>query len=116
MRSLIFTLWLKAGKDVDATIKLVEQLVVEQYDIVKVGGARIVRSSVAGKSFDFELPANWSSADLAEALREAYKLLLTGGASGGQITQSELSDYVLDVSNQVSDTAVAVFAINGGRY
>ena len=117
MRSLIFTLWLKADKDVDETLKLIEGLAVAQFDVIESGGARIVRSSVAGKSFDFELPANWSAADLSESLRESYKCIKTGGASGGKMTATELEDYVLDSSNRVSDTFIASFAnINGGRY
>lgn len=113
MRSLLFTLWLKANKEVEATKQLIEELAVAQFDVIESGGGRIVRSSVAGKSFDFELPANWSMTDLSESLREAYKKICTGGASGGEMTEDELQDWVLDSADEVTDTLQAVVSLGG---
>jgi len=116
MRDLLFTIWLKADKDVSNTIKLVESLVVAQFDTVSKGGARIVQASVAGKNFQYELPQGWSASDFISSLRLVYKQLKTGGASGGAMTETELNAFVLDTSNEVTNVARVRFgAITGGR-
>jgi len=117
MRDLLFVIWLKAGKDISKTIELVESLVVAQFETVSEGGARMVQATVAGKTFQYELPDNWSVTDFMSTLRLCYKQLMTGGASGGQMTEDELQSFVLDSNNQVTNVAKARFAHNpGSRY
>lgn len=116
MRDLLFTIWLKAEKDISKTIELVESLVVSQFETVTKGGARMVQASVAGKTFQYELPSGWSATDFIGSLRLVYKQLMTGGASNGQMTETELKNFVLDTSNEVTNVARVRFgAISGGR-
>ena len=117
MRDLLFVIWLKAGKDISKTIELVESLVVAQFETVSEGGARMVQATVAGKTFQYELPDNWSDTDFMSTLRLCYKQLMTGGASGGEMTEAEVNAYILDSDNQVTNTVKARFAHTaGGRY
>lgn len=106
MRGLLFTVWIYAGKTASSTIDTLESLASGQYETVTHGGARMVRASLSGKSFDYEMPANWGPHDFIETIRECYKIVRKQGASG-QMTDQELEDYVLDTANQVSDTQFA---------
>ena len=117
MRALLFVIWIKSGKDAAAALALIETLALGEYDTQSRGGARIVSANVAGKQFSYELPPNWSNSDFIETLRGLYKILTTGGASGGQMTDAELNAYVVDADDQVTNVAKARFAQSaGGRF
>jgi len=104
MRALLFTIWIQSDKSVTATIALLEQLTLAQLETVQQGGARMINASLSGKSFSYEMPAQWGVFDFQEMIRLAYKYLRTGGASGSQMTDAEFEAYVLDTSNEVTDT------------
>ena len=114
MRALLFTIWLNADKSVSATLTLLEQLAVAQFETVQQGGARMIRASLSGKSFDYELPANWGAFEFQELIRFAYKTVGTGGTSGAQMTDAQLQAYVLDTSDEVTDTLIA--RVNYNQY
>jgi len=114
MRSLLFAIWIKAGKTAAATLTLVEALASGEYDTITQGGARIVSANVAGKQFTYELPQNWANSDFPEVLRQLYKLLTTGGVSGGSMTDAELTTFVTDSAGQVTSVTKARFAHNAG--
>lgn len=116
MRALLFTLWLNSSKSASATLTLLEQLAVAQFETVQQGGARMIRASLSGKSFDYELPPNWGAFDFQEQIRLAYKTVLTGGTSGAQMTDAQLQAYVLDSSEEVTDTMIARINHNSNRY
>lgn len=117
MRSLLFVIWIKASKDAATALSIIETLAVGEFDTQSRGGARIVSANVAGKQFQYELPADWSASDFIEQLRLLYRVVTTGGASGGQMTDSEMNDYVIDAGNQVTNISKARFADqSGGRY
>lgn len=113
MRALLFTVWVYAGKSATGTISTLEALAIAQYETVTHGGARMVRASLSGKSFDYEMPANWGPTDFIESVRLAYKQVLTGGAAG-QMTEAELMAYVLDSDNEQTDTMTV--RVNNLRY
>ena len=115
MRSLLFTLWIQADKSVSATLSLLEQLAVAQYETVEQGGARMINASLSGKSFSYELPPNWGAFDFCEQIRYAYKTIKTGGASGGEMTEAELETYVLDTNDEMTDTIIARVNYNNNR-
>ena len=115
MRSLLFTLWLRSDKSLSATLTLLEQLAVAQYDTVEQGGARMVNASLSGKQFSYELPDHWSAFDFCEQIRYAYKTIKTGGASGGEMTEAELETYVLDTNDEMTDTIIARVNYNNNR-
>ena len=115
MRSLLFTLWIQADKSVSTIVTLLEQLTVAQVETVQQGGARMVNASLSGKSFSYELPANWGAFDFCENIRMAYKTIETGGATGGQMTEAELKTYVLDTNDEVTDTMTARINYNSLR-
>jgi hypothetical protein len=102
MRDLLFVIWLKAGKDISKTIELVESLVVAQFETVSEGGARMVQATVAGKTFQYELPDNWSVTDFMSTLRLCYKQLMTGGATK-EIVSSYSSFSVSGISKGDGD-------------
>jgi len=115
MRALLFTVWIHSGKTATSTINALETLAQGQFETVTHGGARMVRASLSGKSFDYEMPANWGSNDFIESVRVAYKRVLIQGAAG-QMTDTELQDFVLDSNNQVTDFySVRVSNANYGR-
>lgn len=115
MRPLIFTLWLRSDKSVTATLSLLEQLAIAQFETVQQGGARMINASLSGKSFSYELPPNWGAFDFSEHIRLAYKVIKTGGATSGQMTEAELEAYVLDTANEVTDTITARINYNNPR-
>jgi hypothetical protein len=118
MRDLLFTLWIQAEKSADDTLKLIEDITTQQYEVLTQGGARIIRASVAGKSFDYQLPSDWSASDFTESLREAYKQIKKGGTDGAQMTDSELEDWVLDSNGEVTDSVQMRVALtnSGNRF
>ena len=117
MRSLLFVIWIKSSKDAATALAIIETLALGEFDTQSRGGARIVSANVAGKQFQYELPPGWSSSDFIEQLRLLYKVVTTGGASGGQMTDSEMNEYVVDAANQVTNVSKARFADQaGGRY
>jgi len=117
MRSLLFVIWIKASKDAATALAIIETLAVGEFDTQSRGGARIVSANAAGKQFQYELPPGWSASDFIEQLRLLYKVVTTGGASGGQMTDSEMNEYVVDAANQVTNVSKARFADQAGsRY
>lgn len=116
MRALLFTLWIKADKSVTATLTLLEQLAVAQFEAVQQGGARMIRASLSGKSFDYELPPNWGVFEFQEQIRLAYKQIRTGGTEGAQMTDAQIEAYVCDTSDEVTDTMLARINYNSNRY
>ncbi len=115
MRALLFTIWIQSSKSVSATLTLLEQLAVAQFETVQQGGARMIRASLSGKSFDYELPANWGAFDFTEQVRLAYKIVATGGTSSAEMTDAQLKAYVLDTSDEVTDTMIARVNYNQSR-
>jgi len=114
MRSFIFTVWVHVGKTAQATIAGLEELAGKQFATAEQGGRYVVSASVQGKSFTYELPAGSSSAEFAEACREAWRMINIGGTSGGEMTDAELRTYLLDVDGQVTNTTVASFNQSNG--
>lgn len=112
MRSLLFTLWIQSDKSVSATLALLEQLTIAQLETVQQGGARMINASLAGKSFSYEMPANWGAFDFSEMIRLAYKHIKTGGTGGAQMTEAQLEAYVLDTNDEVTDTIIARVSYN----
>ena len=115
MRALLFTIWIQSDKSVTATIALLEQLTLAQLETVQQGGARMINASLSGKSFSYEMPAQWGVFDFQEMIRLAYKRISLGGASGGQMTDAELQTYVLDANDEVTDTMVVRVSSNSNR-
>ena len=115
MRSLLFTLWLQSDKSLSATLALLEELAIAQYETVQQGGARMINASIAGKSFTYDLPPNWGAFEFIEQIRLAYKKIETGGATGGRMTEAELQAYVLDTDNNLTDTMLARINFNNHR-
>lgn len=116
MRALLFTLWIQSDKTVTATLSLLEQLTLAQVETVNQGGARMINASLSGKQFSYELPPNWGAFDFTEMIRLAYKTIKVGGASGGEMTDVELEAYVIDSSNEVTDTMTVRISSNSSRY
>ena len=104
MRALLFTIWVSADKSVTSTTALLDVLIKKQYETVEMGGSKMINASLSGKSFSYEIPPNLGMLQFEEMLRLAYKRVLLGGASGGQMTDAELQTYVLDANNEVTDT------------
>lgn len=115
MRALLFNIWIVSDKSVTATINLLEQLIRKQYETVEMGGSRMINASLSGKSFSYEIPPNLGMLQFEEMLRVAYKRVLLGGASGGQMTDAELQTYVLDANDEVTDTLTARIAYYNNR-
>ena len=112
MRALIFIIWLQSSKSVSATLTALESLAVAQLETVQRGGARMIRASLSGKSFDYQLPDHWGAFEFQEQIRLAYKTIKLGGASGGEMTDAELEAYVIDTDGEVSDTFIARVGYN----
>jgi len=96
-------------------LSLLEQLTAAQFETVQQGGARMINASLSGKSFSYELPPNWGAFDFCEQIRFAYKTIKTGGASDGEMTEAELEAYVLDTSDEITDTMTARINYNNLR-
>ena len=112
MRSLIFTLWIQADKSASVTLSVLEKLVAKQFDTVERGGSIMVNASLSGKSFTYAIPPNWRNFEFEDYLYEAWKTLSGGGASGGPMTDAELSAYLLDADSELTDTLIAKVSIN----
>lgn len=116
MRALLFTIWIQSSKSVTGTLALLEALTLAQVETVNQGGARMVNASLSGKTFSYELPPNWGAFDFTEMIRLAYKKIKLGGASSGEMTDLELEAYVIDSSNEVTDTMTARMSTTNSRY
>jgi hypothetical protein len=115
MRALLFTIWIQSDKSVSATLAMLEQLTLAQFETVQQGGARMINASLSGKSFSYELPPNWGAFDFTEMIRMAYKMVKTGGVGGSVMTEELLEAYVLDAGNEISDTMLARINYNNLR-
>lgn len=94
-----------------------EALVSSQYDIISQNGRQIVSASVQGKQFTYDIPDGYSVSDFQQMLQESYSFIKTGGASAGQMTDSEMADYVTDANNEVTSVTRARFSNNSnGNY
>lgn len=110
LRAFLFIIWQTANESADASKNLLTELAKGQYRVAASGGSRIVTANVQGQSFTYELPENFSGSDFHELLRQAYKILTTCGTDGKQMSDGELSSYVLDEHNQITNTVRARFA------
>ncbi|MGB2010560.1 MAG: hypothetical protein ACPIG6_06315 [Akkermansiaceae bacterium] len=115
MRSLLFTLWIQSDKSLSATLALLEKLTAAQFETVQQGGARMINASIAGKSFTYDLPPNWGAFEFEKMLYQAWKKIETGGATGGRMSDAELRTYILDTSNEETDTMLARINYNNHR-
>ena len=115
MRALLFTLWVQADRSVSGTLELLNQLTLAQKETVEQGGARMINASLSGKSFSYELPPNWGAFEFSEMLRYATKMVEVGGPNQSMMTDEMLKAYVLDTSNQVTDTILARVNYNNLR-
>jgi hypothetical protein len=109
MRAFIFSVWVHVGKTTAGTISAIEQLAANQYTTAEQGGRYVVSATVQGKSFTYEMPEGQSGASFLEMVRESWRMLNIGGASGGEMTDAELRAYLLDEAGQVTDRTVAAF-------
>ena len=114
MRSLLFTIWILSDKSVTGTLAMLEQLTKGQLETVEQGGARMINASLAGKSFSYELPANWGAFEFTNLLMQCYKIVTTKGSSG-VMSETELQTFVLDANNEVTDTMLARINYNNIR-
>lgn len=112
MRALLFTIWIQADKSVSQTVILLEKLAIAQIETIEQGGARMIRASLSGKSFDYELPPNWGAFEFTEQIRIAYKTVKTGGTDGAQMTDAQLEAYILDTADEVTDTMLVRIGYN----
>jgi peroxiredoxin len=112
MRAFLFIIWVHSHKQVSHMITNLENLGKANYEIVSQNGRQVVSASVQGKQFTYNIPDGYSVADFQEQLREAYSLILTGGASGGQMTDAEISNYVIDKDKEITNVARARFSNN----
>lgn len=109
MRAFIFSIWVHVGKTSNATIEALEQLAAKQYTTAEQGGRYVVSATVQGKSFTYELPDGMNGASFLETVRESWRMISIGGASGDEMTDAELKAYLLDADGQVTDRTVASF-------
>jgi len=109
MRAFIFSIWVHVGKTTSGTITLLETLAAKQYTTAEQGGRYVVSATVQGKSFTYEMPEGQNGASFLEMVRESWRMLNIGGASGGEMTDAELRSYLLDEAGQVTDCTVAAF-------
>ena len=109
MRAFIFSVWVHVGKTSAATIAALETLAAKQYTTAEQGGRYVVSATVQGKSFTYELPDGMNGAAFLESVRDSWRMLNIGGASGGEMTDAELRAYLLDADGEVTDRTVAAF-------
>ena len=109
MRDFIFSIWCHVSKTATASIAALETLAANQYTTAEQGGRYVVSASVQGKSFTYELPVGQSGADFLNMVRESWRMLQIGGASGGIMTDAELLAYLIDTSGDVTNITVASF-------
>ena len=93
-------------------INTLEALATSHYEIVEQNGRQVISASVQGKQFTYTIPDGYSVSDFQEQLREGYSILKTNGASNGQMTDEEISNYVLDKDKEISNVARARFSNN----
>ena len=117
MRDFIFSIWAKVGKTSADTVAALESLAAKQYTTAEQGGRIVVSASVQGKSFTYEIPPGQSGPDFLATVRESWRMIEIGGATGAQMTDAELRAYLLDADGEVTNTTVASFTrcINYGR-
>ena len=109
MRDFIFSIWAKVGETTVETVAALKALAAKQYTTAEQGGRIVVSASVQGKSFTYELPEGQSGPDFLATVRESWRMIEIGGASGGQMTDAELLAYLLDTAGEVTNTTVASF-------
>jgi hypothetical protein len=109
MRAFIFSVWARVGETAAGTIAALKALAAKQYTVAEQGGRYVVSASAQGKSFTYELPQGQSPAVFTDQAYSAWRHLNTAGASGGVMTNDELSAYLLDEDSEYTDTVVAAF-------
>lgn len=115
MRAFIFSVWVHVGKTTDATIAALETLAAKQFTTAEQGGRYVVSATVQGKSFTYEMPEGQSGAAFLEMVRESWRMLNIGGATGDEMTDAELKAYLLDEYGEVTTRTVAAFT-QGAKY
>ena len=109
MRAFIFSVWVHVGKNSTATIKALETLAGKQFTTAEQGGRYVVSATVQNKSFTYELPGDQTGAGFLEMVRESWRMISIGGATGDEMTDAELKAYLLDTDGEVTSRTVASF-------
>lgn len=112
MRAFLFIIWIHSQKQVSHMITTLENLTKANYEIVSQNGRQIVSASVQGKQFTYDIPDGYSVSDFQQLLQESYSFIKTGGASGGQMTDTEMENYAIDKDREVTSVARARFSNN----
>ena len=110
MRDFLFSIWAKVGETAAATSAALKTLAAKQYTTAEQGGRMVVSASVQGKSFSYELPPGQSGVEFLSTVRESWRMVEIGGASGTQMTDAELRAYLLDADGQITSRTVASFS------
>lgn len=109
MRSFIFSIWVHSGKTASATLLALETLASNQYSVAEQGGRQVIAASVQGKSFSYQLPVGQTSSDFLLMAHDSWRMLKIGGAAGGQMTDAELEQYLIDPDSENTNLTVASF-------
>ena len=74
-RVLLFSLWLKASKNAQALVLLLEAIAQGQATVFENGGRTMVSASVAGKSFSYQVTSGITPVDVAKAALDGWRLI-----------------------------------------
>jgi len=110
MRAFIFSVWVHSGKTSVATVNALETLAAKQFTVAEQGGRHVVSASVQGKSFSYEMPEGQGSSDFLVMAHDSWRIVRIGGATGAQMTDTELEAYLQDAAGESTNRTVASFA------
>ena len=110
MRAFIFSVWVHSGKTSVATVNALETLAAKQFTVAEQGGRHVVSASVQGKSFSYEMPEGQGSSDFLVMAHDSWRIVKIGGATGAQMTDTELEAYLQDAAGESTNRTVASFA------
>jgi hypothetical protein len=74
-RALLFSLWLKASKNAQALVLLLEAIAQGQATVFENGGRTMVSASVAGKSFSYQVTSGITPVEVAKAALDGWRLI-----------------------------------------
>ena len=74
-RVLLFSLWLKASKNAQALVLLLEAIAQGQATVFENGGRTMVSASVAGKSFSYQVTSGITPVEVAKAALDGWRLI-----------------------------------------
>lgn len=95
-RGILFGVWVKMGKNAEATRTALEAIASSAVDVVEQGGRVIASGTLDGQQFTYAFPDKMTARDAITISYDLWKAIRT-------LTDQQLTDFIVDKNGNQTD-------------